>query len=264
MNTEQKVYEVQGIWSDTWLTDADRLRIEELSQIVVSMKVRSLVDVGCGNGLFLNYLKKVHSDKFERLCGVERSTSAITQVNTEKYNASIDNIPLNDGEFEFVSCQEVIEHLPETIYEKAIKELGRISSKYVMISVPHGENLEKSLIPCPHCRTKFNPEYHMRSYTINELTSLERWLNAKVIKTGYIQATGFAFPKALSLVAGGYNAFPVYTICPMCGYEENEKMTQSPTTSGEVGEPTGLKKIGKMIWPKKTRDRWVYAIYQLS
>jgi SAM-dependent methyltransferase len=260
MNSEQKVYELENIWTDEWLSEADTKRIEFLSKLVISKKVTSIADIGCGNGLFLNYLKNNYNDNFNRLCGIERSESAISKVNTEKYVASINSIPLKDKEFDFVSCQEVIEHLPNDIFQKSISELGRISSKYIMISVPYNEDLENSLVSCPSCKTRFNPEYHMRSFTSNELKALEDILGAKVIEIGYINVIEYAFPKLLGKVFGVNNSFPIHTICPMCGYNENSKLTLSVRSTSS----SGIKKIGKKIWPKKNRKRWIYALYKKS
>lgn len=258
MNTEQKVYELDNIWTDEWLSDADTKRIKIFSEIVISKNVKSIADIGCGNGLFLNYLKNNHSANFVRLCGIERSESAISKVNTEKYVASINSIPLNDNEFEFVSCQEVIEHLPNDIYENAIHELGRISSQYIMISVPYNEDLHKSLVACPSCKTKFNPEYHMRSFSSKELKSLESLLNAKVIDEGYVEVREYAFSIFLSRILNLKKSFPIHTICPMCGYNENSKLNSQIASS----KSSIIKSIGKNIWPKKNRKRWIYALYE--
>lgn len=77
MNSEQKVYELDEIWADDWFPDEDLKRIQKLCEVVLDKNVKEIVDVGCGNGLFLNYLNKNFKDRFNRLCGVERSETAI-------------------------------------------------------------------------------------------------------------------------------------------------------------------------------------------
>ncbi|MBK8628516.1 MAG: hypothetical protein IPN86_24085 [Saprospiraceae bacterium] len=37
---------------------------------------------------------------------------------------------------------EVLEHLPEEIYNSTTKELSRISKKYILISVPNDESIQ--------------------------------------------------------------------------------------------------------------------------
>ncbi|MNK10368.1 hypothetical protein D3C87_283920 [compost metagenome] len=258
MNNEQKVYELDEIWKDDWFSEEDSMRIRKLSEIVLSKNINSIVDIGCGNGLFLNFLHDNHVNNFTRLCGVERSESAIKHVKTEKYIAGIDNIPLSAREFDFVSCQEVIEHLPNAIYEDSIRELGRISNKYIMISVPFNENLLKSLVHCPSCKTKFNPEYHMRSFTSKELYLLEDLLGAKMIDTGYISVKSFMFIELIAKMVNGKSVFPKYTICPMCSYNNNDQLNKSGT---KVGENPIKAKI-KSMWPKTDRKRWIYGIFE--
>ena len=51
--------------------------------------------------------------------------------------ASILNIPFDKGEFDIVICYDVLEHMNNAEeVEKAMKELKRVCSKYVLISIP--------------------------------------------------------------------------------------------------------------------------------
>ena len=50
---------------------------------------------------------------------------------------SIDNIPLNKDAFDLVCAFEVLEHLPFEKFSVSLKELYRVSKKYVIISLPH-------------------------------------------------------------------------------------------------------------------------------
>lgn len=258
MNTEQQVYEVDGIWSEEWFSPNDRLRVERLAELALSLNAKTVVDVGCGNGLFLNYLKANHSSAFERLCGVERSESAIRHVETERIVSSIDEIALPDNEFDLVSCQEVIEHLPEGIFDQSIEELGRISNKYILISVPYNENLDDKLVSCPACSTKFHPEYHMRSFTKESMQHLETHLHAKLLDIDYITIKTFVFQKLLATLSGVYKNFPTHTICPMCGYNENSKLKKNMNSL----RANTVRSLVKKIWPTKNHRRWIYALYE--
>lgn len=258
MNNEQKVYELEEIWDEKWFSGEDLNRVKKLSEVVLSSSSKSILDVGCGNGLFLNYLNANHKENFNRICGVERSEIAIKHVKTEKYIASIDKLPFNNSEFEIVSCQEVIEHLPSDIYINSIKELGRVASKYVLISVPYNENLQDHLTQCPYCFTKFNPEYHMRSFTKNNLEQLQPYLNARLVRVENIFVKELMFSNLILFLNGAKNRFPNYTICPMCNYNENSKLQNKFSESTQTNFKNSIKKI----WPRIDYPRWIFGLYE--
>lgn len=49
--------------------------------------------------------------------------------------ADVYRLPFPDGQFDLVTCLEVLEHLEN--YEKALQEIKRVAKKYVILSVPH-------------------------------------------------------------------------------------------------------------------------------
>ncbi len=57
--------------------------------------VKSILDVGCGNGLITNAL----GDKFD-VTAVDRSENALKYVKTKKIQADADQIPLPDHSFD--------------------------------------------------------------------------------------------------------------------------------------------------------------------
>ena len=54
-SNEQKSYEIDDLWRHEHITDIDKKRIESLAGIIPE-DVKSVLDVGCGNGIFINYL----------------------------------------------------------------------------------------------------------------------------------------------------------------------------------------------------------------
>jgi len=109
-----------------------------LLKLISEKKVDSILDVGCGEGFTLNRLmtNKIGS-KWE---GIEYSKDAI--VLGKKFypevkikQASIYNLPYEDNSFDLVLCTEVLEHLENP--DRALKELVRVSNKYLVISVPN-------------------------------------------------------------------------------------------------------------------------------
>lgn len=103
-------------------------------------KVRpdSILDVGCGEGFTLHKLQQQGIG--EKLEGIEYQKKAIA-LGKKQYpdivikQGSIDKLPYKDNAFDLVLCTEVLEHMDNP--EKALKELVRVSKKYVLLSVPN-------------------------------------------------------------------------------------------------------------------------------
>ncbi len=119
LSFEQMAYELPEIWEEEYFTSEDFKRVKELGKKIIS-DADTLLDVGCGNGIFLNHLAAAYPARFTRIVGVDRSKAALSHVKTEKMIATVDNLPFADKEFHTVTSMEVLEHLPVTIYPKAI------------------------------------------------------------------------------------------------------------------------------------------------
>lgn len=128
--------------------------------------VKTIVDIGCGNGVITNALGK----KYE-IIGVDRSHRALEFVETPKVEASCDDVPL-EGPFDMVFSSELLEHLPEPVFNKTIKEFKRLARKYIFITVPNGENPDKLSIKCPSCGFVFNRPNHLRSFQLRDFERL--------------------------------------------------------------------------------------------
>lgn len=109
-----------------------------LVNLITSKKIDSILDVGSGEGFTLNRLKRRGIGK--KLEGLEYSGDAIT-LGKQMYPAikitkgSIYELPYKDNSFDLVLCTEVLEHLEKP--QEGLKELIRVSKKYLVISVPN-------------------------------------------------------------------------------------------------------------------------------
>lgn len=262
---EKLYYEADSFWNEGQLMDERNFNRIKATAALIPADVNSLLDVGCGNGVFLNWLQEQQT-KIE-LTGTDRSAAALAYVKTKKVQSDIIELPFGNGSFDCISCLEVIEHLPVTVYEKALSELVRVSRKYVVISVPFEENLEHAHTKCPNCKSVFNSDLHFRSFSETVFTNLlneygcrniiSQQLGAYSRFRGHRLYKKIFFPEQLL----AWNS----PICPLCGYAEAE--TRQPALHAishqkSSGLLSAIKSIPKTIWPQEKKNYWILGLFE--
>jgi ubiquinone/menaquinone biosynthesis C-methylase UbiE len=265
---EKKYYESDEFWRQGMVSDqANSMRLNTTLNMIPE-DVSSLADIGCGNGLFGNLVQESRKDI--QIMSIDRSEQALTYVKTEKQTGDVLDIPLGNGAFDCVSCLQVLEHIPANTYAKALSELARVSKKYIIVSVPFKEQIEKNTTQCPKCKTIFNADLHLRSYTDEDIKTL-------------FSMHGFECTRSENLVKGErlagmdyYHRLKNYfkkegdpfnsPICPLCGYE-NTGFNILPEGGGSTPEAMaqngGIKGFIKNIWPKKeVPGYWIISLYK--
>lgn len=102
------------------------------------LEIKNILDIGCGEGFILSKLKEEGiGESWE---GIDYSKEAIQigkKINPDLNlkQGSIYDSKFKDNSFDLVVCTEVLEHLEDP--KKALKEVLRISKKYVLLSVPN-------------------------------------------------------------------------------------------------------------------------------
>lgn len=97
-------------------------------------KNTKILDVGCGNGFFSYY--------FEKICdttGIDFSEKMI-KLNPikKKYVMDAYNLKFKNNSFDVVFCSNLLHHLDNP--KKAVKEMIRVSKKYIVVSEPNRNN----------------------------------------------------------------------------------------------------------------------------
>lgn len=119
-----------------------RFFLNNFSQVLLNdiktLKPDSILDVGAGEGFVLERLRKANIAK--KLEGIEYMDEAIAlgkkmNPHVKIKKGDIYKLPYKDNTFELVICTEVLEHLEDP--ENALKELKRVSNKYLVLSVPN-------------------------------------------------------------------------------------------------------------------------------
>ena len=173
-----------------------------IKQIIRPLKFESVLDVGCGQGSFLEELQAEFPGIKPR--GIDLSSSAVRLASERVPGGQFAVVDITeqalDEKCDLVVCSEVLEHIPDDI--TAIQNLRKITGKYLLVSTPQGR------------MRRFEKQVgHVRNYAPGEL----------VLK---LEANGF---DVVSVVEWG---FPFYS--PL--YRDFLELTGSNGTTGEFGQ----------------------------
>lgn len=172
-----------------------------MKEMIRPLQFESVLDVGCGQGSFLQELQSEfpHIKPF----GIDISSSAVELARNRVPGGRFSVLDITEKVFDqkcdLVVCSEVLEHIPDDI--GALRNLRKITGKYLLISTPQGRMRQ--------FETKVG---HVRNYAPGELVDK-------------IESTGFA---VVSMLQWG---FPFYS--PL--YRNFLDLTGSKGTTGEFG-----------------------------
>lgn len=165
---EQLFYDSHWQSAADALTLRERLRIEATVAEIPRGSSR-ILEVGCGDG---RVSRAISSRLGCFVVGLDLSTVALSGLSMPKCCASGEQLPFGDRSFDLVVAAEMLEHLPEEVYGNVLRELTRVSSKHILITVPNRENLKEATVVCGACGKSFHKWGHLRRYTPLVLQSL--------------------------------------------------------------------------------------------
>lgn len=264
---EQQYYEASAFWANGAVADPANLARIDATVGLIPPGVQSLVDVGCGNGVFLNEL--LRRGGIDRLLGVDRSEEALKYVRTVSMSGDICSINLPDRSFDCVACLQVLEHLPVGIYERACGELARVAAKHIIVSVPHQERLEQNVTTCPGCRTVFNVDLHLRSYDDVSIASLFSRFGFTLVsaidpypRRKYCGSELLRKFVRLFRTPRRDNTFRS-PICPVCGLQNLQYALPQTRNVRTATLPQRVRTVLTRIGPEVVeRGYWVVACYE--
>ena len=146
----------------------------------------SLLDIGCGDGRFLRYVRDVRPGV--RLFGVDRSEVAISRVRESGISGDVvdaagDLPPI--GKLDVVTIMELIEHLAEP--ERLMQQLHSMQPGTVYITVPNlGFILHRLRLALggqmPITAIQFHIKEHLRFWTVADFKYWAGRLGFKVMR----------------------------------------------------------------------------------
>ena len=254
-----------AVQSEPTATDIDRAHV--IANLIPA-DVKSVLDVGCGTGLVTREIAMRYP-----VVGVELSKTGVATVRSmgiECCQGNVSRIPRADRSADLVLASEVLEHLDDSLYAAARRELPRVADRYILITVPNQDYFPYLRQECPRCRSMIVPWGHIRSFNHTimpglfagfELCEL-REFGPRIVNRGSLLSRLLSWPESLQqpLLYG--------MICSICKYQElKHKSTKRPTIAFAIRHPFstfthGLRFLSVRLSPKC--PRWLLALYQRS
>jgi SAM-dependent methyltransferase len=219
--------------------------------------IHSVLDIGCGNGIFANL-----ADLPRNTVGLDLSRAALVNVVAPHVQADAANIPFEENAFDVVVSMELLEHLPQATYPIALSELVRVAGKYILVSVPYKENLNYGKVTCPKCLHTFHQYLHLRQYTAEKLNALFRPKFLLERLEAIISTQVEWMPSLWHLISQymhrkGRN-FPTGLVCPQCGFS----LKGTPASKSRQSTPRLIRRTLHAFWPKTSTFTWWMAFYR--
>jgi len=140
----------------------------KIIRLIQQTQANHMLDAGCGEGFGLTHFQQQLPHL--SITGGDYSLPAMQwgqdnlTFQAPLVNFDIHRLPFADNSFPLVICLEVLEHLPDSTI--GLAELARVSSGYVLCSVPHepwfrGSNFLRG----KHLAAFGNDPEHLHNYT---------------------------------------------------------------------------------------------------
>lgn len=183
---------------------------------IIPRECTTIVDVGCGDGAITNVL----AEKYE-VVGIDSSKVALKFLSqsASPIMASADYLPLQKQSADLILSSELLEHLPDKAFLKAISEIKRTSKKYVLISVQNKEKLRRRYTKCNSCGFEFHIYGHLRSFNLSKLVGyFDGYAVEYSTVLGSLEEKSFDGIYYLkNKVANTYFIGTISVLCPNCG-----------------------------------------------
>ena len=215
------------LWKHFRSTQSQYFEINSISNIIENLDVKSIMDIGCGNGDLFNNLQKL------KTIGIDTSVEVLDNCKADVKLVS--SLPLLENvkeKADIVTCIQVMEHIPRKLHKASLKSINSRTNKYCLIASPFLQNLRNACVKCPNCGTVFQCEGHIFSFNYFNLLHFQKYLGK--LKYLYFWGVPRRFGNITSTLINHYDLFktninqrifnrykctPPFTKCPECNYK---------------------------------------------
>lgn len=154
----------QKAWVDKFISrcptdDSDAERVRKIVKMIPE-DVSTVLDVGVGGGYIYKELKRKQS---LRRAGIDLSLELVKRLDEPAVCVGdARNIPFRDRQFDLVLAADLLEHIKDGSFKKAVSEIKRVSKKYILINSPYKDAIEWPVALCDRCDGEFNVYGHMQ------------------------------------------------------------------------------------------------------
>lgn len=164
------------IWQDVWgdmqkYGPIHRQHRRLFVQLLKNLKIESIMDVGCGEGSNLVFLKSLFPEA--KLFGIDVSEEALVQTKNVLPEADFQLLDMQKDllpqKFDLVFSSDVVEHVPDD--QAMINNMFKMCDKYCLIATVQGRmrDFEKDI-------------GHVRNYKVGELAEKMKRAGFKDVK----------------------------------------------------------------------------------
>lgn len=119
-------------------------------ELIRELNPKTLLEIGIGSKVVSEYLKRM---------GIKVTTCDIDSNLFPDKVGDIRNLPFENESFDVVAAFQVLEHIPFSDFEKALKEMSRVSKKYAIASLPFRHTAFEIVLKIPFIRTIFKKPF---------------------------------------------------------------------------------------------------------
>lgn len=147
------------------------LSAKELDRIEFTLSripapVKSILEVGVFDGRMSPRLRR----RVPCYVGVDLPRRRVPEgVAPNHVFGTVAALPFSDRVFDMVLCCEVLEHLSEAVFQDSLRELPRVASQYLLVTVPYRQRIELEQSRCAHCGVVGHYTAHLRSFSEESL-----------------------------------------------------------------------------------------------
>lgn len=255
--SETSRFDNEALWERYGLTPDYRDRLRLVIEMIPG-DARAVLDVGCGKGEIINAAATRDPRRF--VAGTDAAVTPLAYVQTPTVASALPHLPFADKSFDLVMCLQVLEHLPGSAFQDALRELGRVARSHLIVGVPFAENLATKHVRCAACGHEFHADGHVRRFTIADTLSLfHGFRRDRVELVGESQKRATHASTWLQhAVAGRYYA-PEGIDCPRCG--QASPMSRRTGRPAWLAKPVGL--VNRVLnATQKTYPYWMICRYR--